>query len=298
MIANLLRRWTGGRETKSLTPERRALFGAEHPELFSDEAAAERRAIFDAARALPDGAPCDERLLAAVRAEAHARRVATGTSEGPPLPHCTNLRIRHSGLPDWWHEGGNLALAAPSSGPQEFEVGPMISVPRNGIAVFGDGVSFQTARLIGDNALLILGDQVKLAYSMIVIGTNTTVMIGEESSATWMCSIDARNGGMVIIGPDAMFASGVWVITDDTHAIRDIATNKRINRYGGRIVVDRHVWACDQVRLTGDCTVGADSVIGAGSFVKNTALPPQAVCVGRPARPVRTGITWNRFDEP
>ena len=298
MVLNLLRRGFVFRARRALAPHRQALFDIKQPELLGDAASLERRAIFDAARDLPDDTPCDERLLAAINSEAQARRIASGTLAGPAIPQFSDLRVRHAGLPEWWHQGNNLALAAPGSGPQIIEYMSMPVPPTNVVMVFGARTSFHIARFIGDNALLILGDDVELVSSAIVVGADTTVMIGEQSTATWLCSIDARNGAMVVFGADTMLASGVWVTSDDTHAIRDAVTDARINLYGGRIVVDRHVWVGDQVRLMGDCAVGPNAVVGAGTFVKNTSLPANTVSVGRPARPVRTGITWTRTDKP
>lgn len=298
MMPSMLQRLFGSRLATELAPARRELFAAKRPELLVDAAAIERRAIFDAARDLPDDTPCDDRLLAAITGEARARRAATGTLAGPALPKFSDLRVRRAGLPDWWEQGGNLALAAPGSGPQEWSLDFMPIVPTNVVAVFGARTTFNLARFIGDGGLLLLGDDVTLIASAIVIGANTTVMFGEGATATWMCNIDARNGGMVAVGADSMFAAGISVLSDDTHAIRDAVTNARINRFGGRVIVDRHVWIGDQARLMGDCSIGPDAIVGAGSFVKNVALPGQAVSVGRPARPVRTGVTWNRIDEP
>ena len=281
-----------------MAPQRRVLFGDTWSERLTDAAAAERRSIFAAACGLPDDTPCDERLLTALSGEALARRAATGTLDGPAIPRFSDLRVRHSGMPDWWRAGGNLALAAPGSGPSNITFEFMAAPPTNLVAVFGTTCSFQLLRFIGDNGLCMMGDHVSLVGSTIVIGAGSTVMFGEDSNATWMCSVDARNGGMVAFGADTMLASGVWIMTDDTHAIRDAITDRRINRYGGRIIVDRHVWIADQVRLMGDCFVGSDAVVGAGSFVKNAALPAQTVSLGRPAKPVRSGITWNRLDLP
>jgi acetyltransferase-like isoleucine patch superfamily enzyme len=294
----LLRRGFGFRARNALAPHRNALFDIKRPEVLLDAASLERRAIFDAARDLPDDTPCDERVLAAIDGEAHARRTASGTIHGPAIPHFSDLRVRHAGLPEWWHQGNNLALAAPGSGPQLIEFMSMPAPPTNVVMVFGARTSFHLARFIGDNALLMLGDDVALVSSTIVVGADTAVMIGEQSTATWLCSIDARNGATVVFGADTMLASGVWVTSDDSHAIRDMVTDARVNLYGGRIVVDRHVWIGDQVRLMGDCAVGPNAVVGAGTFVKNTSLPANTVSVGRPARPVRTGITWSRADQP
>ena len=95
-----------------------------------------------------------------------------------------------------------------------------------------------------------------------------------------------------------MWANGVNLTTDDGHAIRDLETGERLNTYGGRIVIDRHVWLCESVRVQGGARIGAESVVGMDVSVENAVLPPNSVCVGSPPRPVRTGVTWRREDAP
>ena len=95
-----------------------------------------------------------------------------------------------------------------------------------------------------------------------------------------------------------MWAHGVGFLTDDTHAIRDLQTGRRLNAYGGRIVVGDHVWLCEQARLLAGARVGEHAVVGLGALVKNAVLPPNSVCAGVPAKPVRTGVTWSRIDAP
>lgn len=298
MISRFLRKFSRSRAHQAMSPQRRQIFGEKCSEPLTDVAAAERKVIFAAACQLPDDTACGEQLLTALSDEARARRLASGTLDGPAIPCFTDLRIRHSGLPDWWQAGGNLAIAAPGSGPQEITFEFMHAPPTDLVIVFGAASSFHLLRFIGSDGMCLMGDNVGLTGSAIVIGANSTVMFGEGSNATSGCVVDARNGGTVAFGADTMLASGIWIMTDDTHAIRDAVTDARLNHYGGRIIVDRHVWIADQVRLMGDCFVGSDGVVGTGSFVKNVALPAGAVSVGRPARPIRSGVTWNRFDMP
>ena len=81
------------------------------------------------------------------------------------------------------------------------------------------------------------------------------------------------------------------------HAIRNRETGRRINGFGGRIAIHRHVWLCDNVAVLGGARIGADTVVGAQALVKGE-LAANSVYVGSPPRSVRTGITWTREDLP
>ncbi|WP_217433670.1 hypothetical protein [Caulobacter sp. S45] len=129
------------------------------------------------------------------------------------------------------------------------------------------------------------------------VAMNGTVLIGEDCAAGTWARLDARNGGSIRVGVDGLWGTDVNLITDDMHAIRDVESGRRTNVFGGRIIVERHVWLCDEVQLTGGAHVGADSVIGMGALVRGP-LPPGSVCVGSPARPTRRGVTWTHDDLP
>ncbi len=148
----------------------------------------------------------------------------------------------------------------------------------------------------GSNALLAVGDGARLSHTSLSVGDGATVLIGENSSSTFMASVDGRNGGRVLVGADSMWANGIRIISDDMHAILDLATGKRINRRGGTIIIEPHVWLGEHVMVMADCRIGHDTVIGANSLVRGSALPANTVCAGLPLRVLRTGTTWSRED--
>jgi len=131
--------------------------------------------------------------------------------------------------------------------------------------------------LISEGGLVVLGDDVELhAGALSCIGTST-LLIRDRTTATNWAQLDCRNGGIIVTGADGMWAHGVNFMTDDTHAIRDAATGERLNVFGGRIVVDRHVWLCEHVRVMGGARIGADSIVGLGALVKTRDLPAGSV---------------------
>jgi acetyltransferase-like isoleucine patch superfamily enzyme len=257
---------------------------------------------YQAVRTLEDGAQLGDQLLSAVHAEMSARSAEGGVGIDWPQMRLSDLRIRRSGIPEWWEPNGNLLLAAP--GAKLKIAAPFLVQPgKEALVMCGTGSAVSKLSVAGSGSLAAFGDHSNLYSTASVMG-RSSVVIGEHTTAAPApeaglgSEIEARNGGTIVVGADGMWAHGVRVRTDDDHAIREVATGRRINAFGGRIVVERHVWLAADVQLLGDCRIGADSVIGLGSFVSKSVLPANSVCVGRPAKPVRTGITWTREDLP
>ena len=240
-----------------------------------------------------DGASCSGRLRAALQ-EAIQRRCDV---DGPPPPRLGALTIRREGLPDWWTLD-NLALAAPGVA---MPINCALSErrPSGNVAVVGAGAEVAalsyTSSAVG--GLIVVGERVRMQMGCLGVATNGTVLVGEDCAAATRARLDARNGGSIRVGVDGLWGSDVNLVTDDMHAIRDVKSGRRTNAFGGQIIVERHVWLCDNVRLTGGAHVGADTVVGLGALVRGP-LPPGSVCVGSPARPVRRGVTWTHDDLP
>ena len=122
------------------------------------------------------------------------------------------------------------------------------------------------------------------------------MLVGDGVGCTWAPSMDARNGGLIAVGPQGLWAARVRLQTDDMHAIRSL-TGERINGYGGVIGIDRHVWLGDDALVLGGARIGADTVLGARSLTK-ARLEPNSVYAGAPARRIRQDVTWAFEDLP
>ncbi len=255
------------------------------------------RSTIEAARTLPDGTPCDAALLAAIDSEMLWRRTASGTLAGPDLPRFSELVVRHSNVPDWWQENGNLLLCGTET-DVEIALGFRQQPCRDCLIVVGSRVTPPRLAFEGEGGLVAIGDGCAIVKSAFNVHDKSSIMVGENTTATFMAMADVRNGGIVVAGDDNMWAIAVNLMTDDTHAIRDAVTDERVNEFGGKIVIERHVWLGSHVQMMGHCHVRHDSVIGQGSFVKNVVVPPQSVAAGRPAKTLRSGITWSRQDLP
>ena len=254
--------------------------------------------LFSMAERLEEGANCPPDFTDALMRLIAARRTVSGVAEGPPSPRLTDLRVRREGLPDWWREGGNLLLFGEDSHMPEFKIDAVLGPPRRSVVAVGRDTRFLCMTLGLEGALVALGDKIVAPLGALSCQGPSTVLVGENTTFTSWAMLDCRNGGIIVTGPDGMWAHNVSLMTDDAHAIRDAATGRRLNAFGGRIVVDRHVWLCERTRLLEGARVGPESIVGAGALLKRCVIPPNSVAVGVPARVVRSGVTWSREDAP
>lgn len=125
-------------------------------------------------------------------------------------------------------------------------------------------------------------------------GDDNTIVIGRGVSMTGQCQINAQEKSTTIrIGDDCMLANNIHIRTSDAHKIVDAATGRRLNP-AADVNIGSHVWIAPNTKILKGAAIADGCIVGSDSTV--TGVFPDANCliVGRPARAVRTGITWNR----
>ncbi len=200
-------------------------------------------------------------------------------------------------LPGWWENNNNIFYIDKNMPffAVDLRMLPGIPPPRNCTIVCRSPVK-ASMTLWGDGSFIHVGRRNRIPQSRLSCG-NAAIFLGNDISATWALTVNARNGGLVHFQDDCMIASSVQCNTDDMHSLRDLATGRRINIFGGHILVGRHVWVGQESLLLGNTAIGDNAVVGARSLVKNT-YPGNCVLAGVPARVIKTGVTWDRADLP
>ncbi|WP_162942352.1 acyltransferase [Desertimonas flava] len=77
----------------------------------------------------------------------------------------------------------------------------------------------------------------------------------------------------------------------DMHSIVEVSSGRRLNPPAD-VEIDDRVWVGQRSLLLKGTTIGVGTVVGAGAVVTST-LPGNSLCVGVPARVVRSGISWH-----
>jgi acetyltransferase-like isoleucine patch superfamily enzyme len=126
----------------------------------------------------------------------------------------------------------------------------------------------------------------------ILIGSESTITIGDGLSTTGSTYMSAFEGSSISIGTDCMFAGGIQIRADDAHPIFNTETGRRLN-HSRPIIIDDHVWLCEGVVILNGSHIGAGSVIGTRSVVKGK-IGNNCVAAGVPARVTRRNAVWER----
>jgi acetyltransferase-like isoleucine patch superfamily enzyme len=204
--------------------------------------------------------------------------------------------VARGDAPDWLLERGNTVLALEGMPLPRFIPGPYTEgIATGGVAVLRSPGDYRIM-LWGEDPLVSVGSHSCLDYGELRCGSGE-IHISAQFTAAGGMEIDARNGGYVKIGKQSQCGPRVMILTDDMHTIRDMHSGKRVNPYGGRVVIGERVWMGLEAIIKGNADIGSDSVIGARSMATGV-LPANSVCVGVPARPVRTEIVWEHADVP
>jgi acetyltransferase-like isoleucine patch superfamily enzyme len=238
---------------------------------------------------------------AALRDEHRARLLAVGVD--PDVLASTTLRLVTAPLPEWWHEQGNALYldddVDPADLPREL-VDTMAFYPFSGALLVVASPCNNMASLLlgGDGATVFLGPRSAFTATEIYCGADSAIVLNAEVVATRCAIVDARNGGSIVTEPDQLWAANVYIATDDMHRLEDLESGARLNPYGARIRLGRHIWLGRDAIVTGHCDIGAGAVVGTRAMVRGQKVPPNTAVGGCPARVIREGVTWRGEDTP
>ena len=112
-------------------------------------------------------------------------------------------------------------------------------------------------------------------------GYNTT--LGDHCFLNVNCKL--MDSGKITIGDHVFIAPNVCIVTEE-HAM-DVEQRLAGLEYTHPVHIGDHVWICTGAIVLPGVTIGANSVIGAGSVVTKD-IPPDSLAVGNPCRVIRS----------
>lgn len=112
-------------------------------------------------------------------------------------------------------------------------------------------------------------------------GYNITV--GDQFFLNVNCKL--MDSGKITIGNNVFIAPNVCIITEE-HAM-DVEQRLAGLEYTHPVTIHDNVWICAGALILPGVTIGANSVIGAGSVVTRD-IPPDSLAVGNPCKVIRS----------
>lgn len=94
------------------------------------------------------------------------------------------------------------------------------------------------------------------------------------------------------IGKECMISTEVEIRTGDSHAIRDINTDQRLNM-PKNIIIEEHVWIGARASILKGVRIRRNSIVGTGAIVTHE-VPENVIVAGVPAKIIKKNVTWSR----
>lgn len=113
------------------------------------------------------------------------------------------------------------------------------------------------------------------------------LIIGDNVVFNYYCHIGVIN--KITLGNNILVGSRV-LITDHSHGILEKTEDPFVDRQlvsKGEVVIEDNVWIGENACIMPGVRIGKGSIIGANSVVTHD-VPPYSLCVGAPARIIRT----------
>jgi maltose O-acetyltransferase len=140
---------------------------------------------------------------------------------------------------------------------------------------------------IHNEGTIRIGDRTKLISHTATLALSTssggTLDIGESVFINFGCALGATQ--LIRIGPRCAIGSHSIIIDNDFHTVDP--ERRYVVPPSAPIIIEENVWLGARVVVLRGVTIGAHSVIGAGSVVTRN-IPPRSVAVGLPARVVKS----------
>lgn len=157
-------------------------------------------------------------------------------------------------------------------------------------AVISDGCVLD-ARTDGDDEVLMLQDDVILSNNVMISCKDGNVVVGARTGIGAQTIIQSTNQCPVTIGEDVMIGPRCYFVGGGSYNVEriDIPMREQGIKPDTGVEVRSDVWLGANVTVLGGVTMQKGSIAGAGSVV-TSSIPEYGVCVGVPARVVRTRV--------
>lgn len=139
---------------------------------------------------------------------------------------------------------------------------------------------------IHNEGTIIIGDRVRLLSTVATLELAVKEGLLEIQEDTYI-NYGTTIAAMLRVQIGAHCRIGTYVMITDNNFHRLEPERRDELPQSAPVILEKNVWLGGRVIVLPGVTIGADSVIGAGSVVTHD-IPPRSVAVGAPARVVKT----------
>jgi len=144
----------------------------------------------------------------------------------------------------------------------------------------------------GMNNRIMIGESCDVHDANITLrGNNLLFYIGKNSRIGGGRFIVMGQSNKIVIGTNCMLSDQLELWNTDSHPICDMDMN--VINPSAPIIIKNSVWIGAHVTVLKGITIGEGAIIGMNAVVTRD-VQSQSVCVGNPARVVRSNVTWKR----
>lgn len=152
-------------------------------------------------------------------------------------------------------------------------------------------------RIRGSNNTVTLGDHLWIGpdSSLWIEGNDCSIVIGDHTTMTARCHLNVQeNGRSIELGSDCMLSNNIVIRTSDSHPIYDnsVGGGTRLNP-AKDVLIGKHVWIAPNSKVMKGARIGDGVIVGSDTTV-GCEVPEASLVVGRPAKVVRSNVTWSR----
>lgn len=143
--------------------------------------------------------------------------------------------------------------------------------------------------VIGKKAKLVFEGECCLAKGVCLRSSEGTVRFGENVYCNADMTIICSNS--VSFGKESIFGWNVTIRDCDGH---EILKDGKLTNASSPVVVGRHCWICQDVKVLKGVVIGDDNIVAMNSCVTKSFLETNSIIGGYPAKVIKNGVTWSK----
>ena len=165
----------------------------------------------------------------------------------------------------------------------------------NNTLIIGEGTTFQNSEIYihSMNGTVEIGRDCDLInFKLDAMAYRINVIFNDRVTCNGLTTTIWSDDSFLDVGEGCMFSYGINITLGDGHIIRDLKSNKIINKKGS-LKIGPHTWVGKYATILGkDSVIGPNNIIGANSVVTKSFEKSNVAIAGNPAKIVKENVVW------